>query len=135
MLARMGLLPRKHIVAQNATAMEQEGYEAKQEVRHFKKELIVSRKMLKEFEVVIMTPRELKRHASFSAGCAVMRDILKKEMMETIEKLACQIFALITEGAKLREIKMEIFGLLEKLESYLPTITNLQRIFAVKIGK
>lgn len=102
--AKLGLSARKHIVTQNTTVMEQEGYEAKQEVRRLKKELTASRKIIKEFHNVSTTPVELKKQASFHVGWELMKNSLK-EMMETIEKLASQIYGLIEEGAELRELK------------------------------
>lgn len=50
-------------------------------------------------------------------------------MMETTEKLASQILNLI-KGAELREMKKQIFELLERLDTHLPTMTNLQNLFA-----
>lgn len=130
MPAKLGLSARKHIVTQNAAVMEQEGYEAKQEVRRLEKELTASRKIIKGFQTVGTTPVELKKQASFHVGWELMKDVLKKEMMETIEKLASQVYSLVEEGVEIRELKSQITSLLEKLDGYLPTITHLQRIFA-----
>lgn len=74
--------------------MEQEGYKAKKEVRRFKKELTASRKIIKEFQTVSTTPVELKKQALLHAGWELMKDQLKKEMMETIEKLSSQVYTL-----------------------------------------
>jgi len=81
---KLGLLSKKHIITQNVVFMEQEGYEAKQEVRRLKKELIASKKIIKAFQTVSTTPVELKKQASFHVAWQLIKDILKKEMMETI---------------------------------------------------
>lgn len=54
-----------------------------------------------------------------------MKDVLKKEMMETI---ASQVYRLLKEGIEIRELKSQITSFLEKLDGYLLTITHLQQI-------
>ena len=63
-----------------------------------KKELTASRKIIKEFQTISNTPIEFKKQASFHVGWEVMKDVLKKETMETIEKLASQVYSLVEEG-------------------------------------
>lgn len=48
MLAKLGLNARRQLVSDNAVVMEQEGYEAKKEVRRLKIELSKSGKTIKE---------------------------------------------------------------------------------------
>jgi len=52
-----------------------------------------------------------------------MKDLLNKEMIETIEKLASHVYKLIEEGIEIRELKSQMSSLLKKLDNYLPTIT------------
>lgn len=66
---------------------------------------------------------ELKRQASFHEGWEKMKDILKREMMETIEELASYIYKLIHEGVEVRDLKEQMTSHLERLDSYFPTIT------------
>jgi len=124
MPANLGLSERKHIVTQNATVMGQVGYEAKQEVKRLKKELTTNRKIIKEFQIVSTTLVELKKQASFHVGWELMKNSLK-EMMETIEKFASQIYELIEEGVELKELKNKKSSLLEQMDGHLPFVTNL----------
>jgi len=50
---------------QNAAIMEQEGYEAKKEVKRLKQELMASRKIIKEFQKISTTPLNLQKQTSF----------------------------------------------------------------------
>lgn len=61
MPVKLGLSATKHIVTQNVVVMEQEGYEAKKEVRRLKKELTANKKIIKELQNVSPTPAELKK--------------------------------------------------------------------------
>lgn len=123
MPVKLGLIAKRHIVIENATVMEQEGYEAKKEVSKLKKELTACRKTIKEFQTVSTTLVELKKQASFHEGWEKMKNLLKKEMVETIGKLTSHIDKLIEEGVEIRELKSQILSHLEKLDNYLPIIT------------
>lgn len=134
--AKLGLLRTKHIVTQNIVFMEQEGYKAKYEVRIFNKELTSSRKIIKDFKPVSTTLVEIKKKASFDVVIwELMKDTLKKEMMETIKKLASQIYNIIDEGVEIIYLTSKIASLLEKPNDYLPTITKLQCTFADRSDK
>lgn len=135
MPVKLGLTARRHIVVENAAVMEQEGYEAKKEVRKLKKELTACRKIIKEFQIVSNTPMELKKQASFHEGWEVMKNLLKEEMMATIEKLASHIFKLIEEVVEIRELKSQMSPLLEKLDTYLPIITQLEQTYKGRCEK
>ena len=87
MPTKLGLNARRQLVSDNVVVMEQEGYEAKKEVKRLKIELSKFRKTIKEFQAISNTPMELKRQASFHEGWEKMKDILKREMMEIIEEL------------------------------------------------
>lgn len=92
MPAKLGLNGRRQLVLDNAAVMEQEGYEAKKEVRKLKIELSKCRKTIKEFQTISNTPMELKRQTSFHKGWEKMKNGLKWEMMETIGKLASHVY-------------------------------------------
>jgi len=122
---KLGLIACKHIVTQNVVIMEQEGYEAKKEVKRLKKELTASKKVIKEFQTINNTPSDLKKQASFHEEWELMKEQLKREMMETIEKLSSQIYNLLEEGVEIRELKSQITTHLKKLDGCLLNITHL----------
>lgn len=126
MLVKLGLTTKRHIFSENAVIMEREGYEAKEEVMKLKIELTKCRKTIKEFQTISTTLVELKKQVSFHEGWAKMKNI-RKEEMETIGKLASHVYKLIEEGVEIRNLKSQMASHLEKLDSYLPTITQLEQ--------
>lgn len=130
MPVKLGMTAHKHILTQNAAFMEWEGYEAKKQVKRMKKELTASMKIIKEFQTISTTTVDLKKQASFHVGWELMKEQLKSEMMETIEKLLSQIYSLLEEGVEIRELKSQITAHLKKMDGYLPNVTQLQHIFA-----
>lgn len=99
------------------------------------KELTTNMKIIKEFQIVSTTPVDLKKQNAFHEGWELMKDLLKKEMMQTIEKLASQIYSLLEEGVAIRELKFQIMSLLKKLDGYLPTMNCLEQTFVDKPKK
>lgn len=96
---------------------------------------MTSRKIINEFQTISTTLIEFKKKALFHVGWELMKDILKKEMMKTIEKLSYQVYSLIEEGIEIKELKSKIMYLLEKLDGYLPTVTHFQHILFDKTKK
>lgn len=104
MPVKLGLTTKKHIVTQNAV-MEQEGYEAKKEVKRLKKELTASKKVIKEFQKISTTPLHLQKQTSFHEGWELMKEQLKNEVMEAIKRLSSPIYKLLIEGVEIRDLK------------------------------
>ena len=78
---------------------------------------------------------EMKKQTSFHEGWEKMKDILKREMMETIGELASHVFKLIQEGVEIRYWKDQTTCHLEKLDNYFLVITQLGQMFEDKPEK
>lgn len=64
-----------------------------------------------------------------------MKDILKREMTETIGKRASYIYKLIQEGVEVKDLKEQMTSHQERLDSYFPTIIQLGQTFEDKNKK
>lgn len=67
----------------------------------------------------------MKKHTSFHEGWELMKEQLKKQMMESMENLSSQIYKLLEEDVEIHDLRAQIIENLNKLENYLPNVSHL----------
>lgn len=83
-----------------------------------KKELVVKNKFCKEIETTRWQPEDLKKQASFNMGLALIKEELKKDILEVVKELSEKLAGFIKDEATIL-VKIErSLRLIEKCDPY-----------------